>query len=103
MAIEKAMVEGLEEGLPALDVKYFPDTQTLSIYTDRECHEGETLGDGLVVFYDSDDKVAGFLVTYDAETILKPFVDAILAKRDAEVEEQDGQESLNSGVLIAQE
>lgn len=80
MAIEEALSEDLEHGLPALDVKYFPDTQTLSIYTDRECHEGETLGDGLVVFYDSDDKVAGFLVTYDAETLLKPFVDAILAK-----------------------
>ena len=93
----------IDEGLPVLEVKYSPDTQTLSIYTDRECHEGETLGDGLVVFYDSDDKVAGFLVTYGAEVLLKPFVDAILAKREANVEERDGQDSLSSGLLIAQE
>ena len=104
MAAIEALSGSMDEGLPELEVKYFPDTQTLSVYTDRECHEGETLSSGFAVFYDSDDKAAGFLVMYDAERLLKPFVDAILAKRGIDTDEQqDRQDSSDSGVLIAQE
>ena len=87
MAIE-APLGNIGEGLPELEVKYYPDTQTLTLYTDRNFHEGETLSSGFVVFYDADDNVAGFQVTYGAETLLKPFVDAILEKKMAEREKE---------------
>ena len=94
---------GVFSSLPPIQVEYYPDTQTLHVHNGLETSDGETVTEGLTGFYDADGNLAGFLLWSDAETILKPFVDAILAKRDAEVEEQDGQESLNSGVLIAQE
>lgn len=75
------------DSLPQAQVEYWPDTQTLTVYTDKECHEGETLSHGFVVFYDADDNVAGFMVD-GAETLLKPFVDAILEKKMAEREKE---------------
>ena len=99
MAIETPS-GSIGEGLPELQVNYYPDTQTLTVYTDRDCHEGETLSSGFVVFYDADDNVAGFMVSYAAETLLKPFVDAILAKNGLNAAERD---SASPEVLVAQD
>ena len=44
--------------------------------------DGETIAKGLVVFYDreNESEVVGLCIEFDAETVLKPFVNAILAK-----------------------
>ena len=62
-------------------VRYFPETQSLWIDSGQTLGEGETIAKGVVVFYGKDDDTAAEGVRIElAEHVLKPFVDAIVAK-----------------------
>ena len=66
-------------------VQYHPDTQTLHIENGLPLTEGEDIAEGITVFYavtQGDQgicEVSGITIDF-AEHLLKPFVDAILAK-----------------------
>ncbi len=62
-------------------VKYFPETQWLWIDSGKPLGEAETIANGVVVFYNKADptQAEGVRIEF-AEDVLKPFVDAILAK-----------------------
>ena len=82
--MEQHLVKQIElEPLPEVESEYFPDTRTLIVATDKPWGEGEEIAKGLVVFYDKDNNVAGFTLEC-SELLLKPFVDAILAKQRGE-------------------
>ena len=61
--------------------EYFPETGTLYVDRGKPFGEGETIAKNLVVFFDQDNEneVIGIMIEH-AETVLKPFVDAMLAK-----------------------
>ena len=67
------------ESLPKLTVEYWPDTQTLSVRSESCTGYGFTITNELVAFYDGDGNPAGFTLE-SAELLLKPFLDAVLAK-----------------------
>jgi uncharacterized protein YuzE len=82
--VEKHIVEHIElEPLPELLTEYYPDTQTLVLETGARRAEGEEIAKGVVVFYDHDNNVVGITVE-SAEFLLKPLVDAVLAKQRGE-------------------
>ncbi len=62
-------------------VKYYPDSQSLTIETGRPQVDGETIADGVVVFYDAEDSnsVSGIYI-YGAEALLKPIIDVVLSR-----------------------
>ena len=65
-------------------VRYFPETQSLWIDSGKQIGEGETIAKGVVVFYNKEDGSAAEGVRIElAEHVLKPFVDAIIAKYNA--------------------
>ncbi len=66
--LEKAVISYLE-------------SDTLFIQTTKPFIEGEEIAQGVTVFYDKDNEneVVGMMIDH-AETLLKPFVDAILKK-----------------------
>ena len=65
-------------------VRYFPETQSLWIDSGKQLGEGETIAKGVVVFYNKEDgSVAEGVRIELAEHVLKPFVDAIIAKHNA--------------------
>ena len=74
--------------LPNADVKYSPETQTLYISNGQPARMGEEIARWVVVFTDEDPEsdnnandASPVSIQIDAaETVLKPFVDAILAK-----------------------
>ena len=74
--------------LPNADVQYGPETQTLYIGNGQPARMGEEIAKWVVVFTDEDpeadnsvDDASPVSIQIDAaETVLKPFVDAILAK-----------------------
>ena len=78
-------VKDLQEAFePEPVVKYFPETQSLWIDSGNLLGEGETIAKGVVVFYGKeDDTVAEGVRIELAEHVLKPFVDAIIAKYGA--------------------
>ena len=61
--------------------RVFPGNRTLYVDRGKPFGEGETIAKNLVVFFDQDNEneVIGIMIEH-AETVLKPFVDAILAK-----------------------
>ena len=74
--------------LPDAAVQYSPETQTLYISNGQPARMGEEIAKWVVVFTDEDPEAASSVddaspvsIQIDAaETVLKPFVDAILAK-----------------------
>ena len=62
-------------------VKYYADTETLCISNGRPMGEGDDVCKDVVAFFDKENpsEVVGLTIEY-AEEVLKPFVDAILAK-----------------------
>ncbi|MCE2501763.1 MAG: DUF2283 domain-containing protein [Dehalococcoidia bacterium] len=62
-------------------VKYYPETETLYITNGKPLGEGDNVAKDVVAFYDKDNEceVVGLYIEC-AELVLKPFVDAILAK-----------------------
>lgn len=70
------------ESLQPANVSYLV-SDTLFIQTDEPFVEGEEIAQGVTIFYgkENGNQVVGIMID-GAEDILKPFVDAILAKRD---------------------
>jgi uncharacterized protein YuzE len=62
-------------------VKYYPDTETLCITNGRPIGEGDDVCKDVVAFFDKENpsEVVGLTIEC-AEAVLKPFVEAILAK-----------------------
>lgn len=62
-------------------VKYYADTETLCISNGRPMGEGDDVCKDVVAFFDKENpsEVVGLTIEC-AEEVLKPFVDAILAK-----------------------
>ena len=56
-------------------------SDTLFVQTSKPFLDGEEIAQGVTIFYNKEhpDEVVGFMIDH-AETVLKPFVDAILAK-----------------------
>ena len=67
--------------LPAPIVSYAQSAGTIFIKTGAPLIEGKEIAQGITVFYESenDNEVVGIMVN-GAEVVLKPFVDAVLAK-----------------------
>lgn len=69
------------EPLPQATVVYVPETETLYIENGRVREDAEEMADGVLVYYDRDDEASAVALNIErAEQVLKPFVDAILAK-----------------------
>jgi len=69
------------EPLPKATVVYVPETETLYIENGRVREDAEEIADGVLVYYDRDDEASAVALNIErAERVLKPFVDAILAK-----------------------
>ena len=77
---EPAVNRQTPEPVETASVSYLV-SDTLFIQTSRAFREGEEIARGVTVFYDKDDgnTVVGLMIDH-AETVLQPFVDAILAK-----------------------
>ncbi len=76
-----------EDFEPKPVVRYFPETQSLWIESGKQLGEGETIASGAVVFYSKEDDTLAEGVRIEfAEHVLKPFVDAIVAKYGAKPE-----------------
>ncbi len=62
-------------------VTYYPDSQSLRIETGKPQVDGETIANGVVVFYDAEDSnsVSGIYI-YGAEALLKPVIESALAR-----------------------
>ena len=62
-------------------VKYYPETETLYVTNGKPLGEGDNVAKDVVVFYDQENEceVVGLYIEC-AELVLKPFVDAVLAK-----------------------
>ena len=78
--VEPAINQQILEPLETPSVSYL-SSDTLFIQTARPYLEGEEIARGVTVFYDKDNEnaVVGLMIDH-AETVLQPFVDAILAK-----------------------
>ena len=72
----------INNALPEPRAEYYPEEGILYVDNGKPFGDGETIAKGLVVFYDQENEseVVGLCIEFDAETVLKPFVDAILAK-----------------------
>ena len=72
-----------EETLPAVQVQYWADTDILQIHTGEIKGDWETLGQGLVAYYDSEGTVTGFWID-GASSVLKPIIDALGGSHETE-------------------
>ena len=69
------------EPLPQATVVYVLETGTLYIENGRVREDAEEMADGVLVYYDKHDEASAVALCIEpAEIVLKPFVDAILAK-----------------------
>ena len=69
------------EPLPKVKAVYVPESQTLYIENGRLREDAEEMAENILVYYDKDDEASAVALCIDrAEHVLKPFVDAILAK-----------------------
>ena len=69
------------EPLPKATVVYSPENQTLYIENGRLREDAEEMAENILIYYDKNDETAAVALCIDrAEHVLKPFVDAILAK-----------------------
>ncbi len=69
------------EPLPKATVVYIPENQVLYIENGRRREDAEEMAEDILVYYDQDDETAAVALCIErAEVVLKPFVDAILAR-----------------------
>ena len=72
---------------PRATVVHVSATQTLYLENGRIREEAEEMADGVLVYYDKDDKASAVALCIEpAEAVLKPFVDAILVKYGVRLE-----------------
>ena len=94
----------VREPMPSALVEYFPEGQVLLIENGQKSTAGEEMAQEIIVHYDRDEPDApssAVAIRIDsAEHVLKPFVDAILAKYGVkrESETTDGQAQDHIGV-----
>ena len=83
--MEPRLKQPQSESDPEPVVTYFPDSQWLWVDSGKPLGEAETIANGVVVYYGKDDagQAEGIRIEF-AEAVLKPFVDAILAKYGVE-------------------
>ena len=78
------------ESPPPAQVEYHPEYQVLLIETGQKSAAGEEMSENIIVHYDKDnddERSSAVAIRIDcAEYVLKPFVDAILAKYGAKRE-----------------
>ncbi len=77
---------------PPAIVEYSPKGQILIIETGQKSEVGEDMAENVIVHYDKDDDTFASVVAIRidrAEYVLKPFVDAILAKYGVKRETQE--------------
>lgn len=90
------------QSAPPAIVEYNPELQILFIWTGEKSAVGEDIAEGITVHYDKDEdseQCSAVAIHIDsAEHVLKPFVDAILAKygveRGTETPGKQGQEQI---------
>ena len=88
------------ESLQSANVSYLA-SDTLFIQTDKPFVEGEEIAQGVTVFYgkENPNEVVGVMID-GAEAALKPFVDAVLAKRgQSKIGDYDSPGDVNGAVL----
>lgn len=77
---------------PPAQVEYIPESQVLFIENGRNSAVGDDFAEHIIVHYDNDDVAAPSSLTAiridHAEHVLKPFVDAILAKYGISLDEE---------------
>ena len=67
--------------LPEADVKYWAEDKVLEIHNGKPLGDGEEIAQFITVFYDRDNENEVVAVRLDfADSVLKPFVDAISAE-----------------------
>ena len=70
--------------LAEANVVYYPELAALHIQNGKPFREGEEIARGVTVFYDLENEREVVAVHIDAaEAVLRPFVDAILARHGA--------------------
>ena len=72
--------ERREETSPEVQVQYLEDVDVLQVRAGEIDGEWETLGQGLVAYYDSEGTLTGFWID-GASYIMKPFIDALNEQR----------------------
>ena len=91
---------------PPAKVEYIPESQVLFIENGQDSAVGDDFAEHIIVHYDNDDITAPASLTAiridHAEHVLKPFVDAILAKYgvslDAELSHKKSKAKRNAEV-----
>ena len=73
--------ERREEVLPVVQVQYLEDVDILQVRAGEIDGEWETLGQGLVAYYDSEGTLTGFWID-GASYIMKPLLDALTEQRE---------------------
>ena len=56
-------------------VSYFPDSDSLSVWTGKPAAEAEEIADGVIVDFDAEGNIVGFTIEH-AEKLLRPMLDA---------------------------
>ncbi len=81
-----------ESGLPNIAVTYDTDADVLFITNGEDTAFGDSIANGVAMFYDQDPDSAGALAVgmhiIGAQGALKPFVDAILRQHGIEPSQQ---------------
>ena len=82
-----------ESGLPNIAVTYDADADVLFITNGKDTAFGDSIANGVAMFYDQDPGNAGALAVgmhiIGAQGALKPFVDAILRQHGVEPQQQE--------------
>ncbi len=90
--MEKSVKWPVRESKPPALVDYYPEGQILLIENGQKSAAGEEMSEDVIVHYDKDEPDApssAVAIRIDrAEYVLKPFVDAILAKYGLKREEE---------------
>ena len=93
------------ESAPAARVEYYPEGQILFIENGQQGVVGEEMAENVIVHYEKDEanqQASAVVIRIDrAEYVLKPFVDAILAKyglKQVAGQETNGNSSIADGV-----
>lgn len=74
--------------LPKPTVVYIPESQILYIENGQQRDEAEEMARNTIIYYGKEDESSAVAIRIDrAETVLKPFVDAILAKHGVKPEQ----------------
>ena len=93
------------DALSEATVKYWAADQVLEILNGKSLGDGEEIAQFITVFYDRENENEVVAVRLDfAESVLKPFVDAILAKHgvSADAAQNHSQVKVKAGVEAAE-